>query len=68
MSELGLEPPTLHVKVRWLGRLIRAPPAGLRGRRPQGGPRTHWRNWTSSLDVAGDKDVWTSDKRQKMDG
>ncbi|PWA16488.1 hypothetical protein CCH79_00004565, partial [Gambusia affinis] len=58
---LRVEPLLLHVErnqLRWLGHLVRMPPGRLpgevfwarpTGRRPQGRPRTHWRNYVSRL-------------------
>jgi len=78
--ELRVEPLLLHVErsqLRWFRHVIRMPPghfpfrARLTGRRPQGRPRTHWRDNTSHLawerlgvpqeeleSVAGEKEAW----------
>ncbi|KAK3566846.1 hypothetical protein QTP86_004550 [Hemibagrus guttatus] len=60
-EELGVEPLLLHIErgqLRWLGHLFRMPPGHLpgevfracpTGKRPQGRPRTHWRDYVSRL-------------------
>ncbi len=83
--ELRVEPLLLHIKrsqLRWFRHLARVPPGRLplevfrarpTGRRPQGRPRTHWRDYISHLawerfkipqeelkSVAGVKDVWSA--------
>uniref|UniRef100_A0A8C9VV72 ribonuclease H n=1 Tax=Scleropages formosus TaxID=113540 RepID=A0A8C9VV72_SCLFO len=82
-EELGVEPLLLRIKrsqLRWLGHLFRMPPGRLpgevfracpTGRRPQGRPRTRWRDYVSQLawerlgvppeeleEVCGEKEVW----------
>ena len=60
-EELGVDPLLLHVErsqIRWLGHLVRMPPGVLPGevfrarstrRKPQGRPRTRWRDYVSRL-------------------
>ncbi|KAK3519769.1 hypothetical protein QTP70_003908 [Hemibagrus guttatus] len=84
-EELGVEPLLLHVErgqLRWLGHLFRMPPGHLPGevfracptrKRPQGRPRTRWRDYVSQLaweclgvpleeleEVSGEREVWAS--------
>ncbi|KAK0151566.1 putative uncharacterized transposon-derived protein F52C9.6 [Merluccius polli] len=84
-EELGVDPLLLRVErsqMRWLGHLVRMPPGRLpgevfrarpTGRRPQGRPRTRWRDYVSRLawerlgipqeelaEVAGEREVWAS--------
>ena len=83
--ELGVDPLLIRVErsqMRWFGHLIRMPPGRLpgevfrarpTGRRPQGRPRTRWRDYVSRLawerlgipreeldEVAGEREVWAS--------
>ncbi|KAK3515257.1 hypothetical protein QTP70_013021, partial [Hemibagrus guttatus] len=60
-EELGVEPLLFHIErgqLRWLGHLFRMPPGRLpgevfracpTGKRPQGRPRTCWRDYVSQL-------------------
>ncbi|KAK3523485.1 hypothetical protein QTP86_033979, partial [Hemibagrus guttatus] len=60
-EELGVEPLLLHIErgqLRWLGHLFRMPPGHLpgevyracpTGKRPQGRPRTRWRDYVFRL-------------------
>ncbi|KAL1263714.1 hypothetical protein QQF64_006453, partial [Cirrhinus molitorella] len=60
-EELGVEPLLLHIErgqLRWLRHLFRMPPGRLpgevfracpTGKRPQGRPRTRWRDYVSQL-------------------
>ncbi|KAK3542716.1 hypothetical protein QTP70_000099 [Hemibagrus guttatus] len=84
-KELGVEPLLLHNErgqLRWLGHLFRMPPGRLpgevfwacpTGKRPQGRPRTRWRDYVSRLawerlgfppdeleEVSGEREVWAS--------
>ncbi|KAK3533936.1 hypothetical protein QTP70_034935, partial [Hemibagrus guttatus] len=84
-EELGVEPLLLHIErgqLRWLGHLFRMPPGclpgeGFRacptGKRPQGRPRTRWRDYVFRLawerlgvppeeleEVAREREVWAS--------
>ncbi|KAK3575585.1 hypothetical protein QTP86_030518 [Hemibagrus guttatus] len=84
-EELGVEPLLLHIErgqLRWLGHLFRMPPGRLpgevfracpTGKRPQGRPRTRWRDYVSRLawerlgvppeeleEVSGEREVWAS--------
>ncbi|KAK3506410.1 hypothetical protein QTP70_009330 [Hemibagrus guttatus] len=84
-EELGVEPLLLHIErgqLRWLRHLFRMPPGRLPGEvfracptgtRPQGRPRTRWRDHVSRLawerlgvppeeleDVSGEREVWAS--------
>ncbi len=84
-EELRVEPLLLHIErgqLRWLGYLFRMPPGRLpgkvfrarpTGRRPQGRPRTRWRDYVSRLawerlgvppeeleEVSREREVWAS--------
>ncbi|KAK3550782.1 hypothetical protein QTP70_004917 [Hemibagrus guttatus] len=84
-EELGVEPLLLHIErgqLRWLGHLFRMPPGRFpggvfracpTGKRPQGKPRTRWRDYVSRLawehlgvppeeleEVSGEREVWAS--------
>ncbi|KAK3537395.1 hypothetical protein QTP70_008853 [Hemibagrus guttatus] len=84
-EELGVEPLLLHIErgqLRWLGHLLRMPLGRLPGevfracptrKRPQGRPRTRWRDYVSRLtweclgippeeleEVSGVRGVWAS--------
>ncbi|KAK3543057.1 hypothetical protein QTP70_010553 [Hemibagrus guttatus] len=88
-EELGVEPLLLHIErgqLRWLGHLFRMPPGLLpgevfracpNGTRPQGRPRTRWRDYISWLawerlgvppegleEVSGEREVHFNYERQ----
>ena len=84
-EELGVQPLLLHIQrdqLRWIRHLFQMPPGRLPGevfracparRRPQGRPRTRWRDYVSQLawerlgvppeeleEVSGEREVWAS--------